>query len=67
MAVDTRDKRGSVINYLIRSLLPNPDGSLNQGDRQQVGLVYRGINASGAAPSNSLIPILLRYSGSLGR
>lgn len=67
MAVDTRDKRASAISPRFQpgTVYPNPDGSLaNQGDRQQIGTIYRGINASGATPS-SLIPQLTR-NGNIG-
>jgi hypothetical protein len=47
MALDTRDKRASAINVgLPWRILPNPDGlALDQGDRQQVAYIYRGIDA----------------------
>lgn len=56
MAVDSRDKRASVLfwNRAIARLGPNPDAAITgQGDRQQMGLVYRGILASGAAPAST--------------
>lgn len=43
MAVDTRDKRASALNYQQPSfwLFPNPDGAIDtQADRQFVGHVY---------------------------
>lgn len=49
MAVDTRDKRASALKVAMpwRSMLPLPDGAaLNQGDRQHVAFLYRGIAAS---------------------
>lgn len=54
MALDTRDKRSSAIcPNLPWRIFPNPDGSWDQGDRQQVGLVYRGIDAGAATvPDN---------------
>jgi hypothetical protein len=47
MAIDTRDKRGSVINFdaSARNVLPNPNGTIDQGDRQQLARKYRGISA----------------------
>lgn len=57
MAIDTRNKRASVLS-IDRSgrVFPNPDGSLaNVNDRQQVGTVYSGIS-SGSAPVGSKIP-----------
>jgi hypothetical protein len=50
MAIDTRDKRASVINF-DRSgrVFPNPDGSLaNANDRVHVGTKYAGITGEGA-------------------
>ena len=47
--MDTQDKRASAVLVALpwRGLLPLPDGAaLNQGDRQQTGLMYRGIAAS---------------------
>jgi hypothetical protein len=45
--LDTADKRASSINFGLPfgRLLPTPDGSWDQGDRQQVGLSYRGVLA----------------------
>lgn len=50
MAIDTANKRASAIHVSMpwRGMLPLPDGSLNQADRQQTDLMYRGILASGA-------------------
>lgn len=53
---DTRDKRASAIGsrrlpWLRRFTLPLADGSLDQGDRQQVVQVYRGILAGAGDPS----------------
>ena len=47
MAVDTRNKRASAISIGLpwRGLLPEPDGTIDQADRQQVALVYVGILA----------------------
>lgn len=62
MAIDTRDKRASVIGFSRPSgmTLPNPDGGLNQGDRQQVAYSYRGIAA--AAPGGATIAAQLRQN-----
>ena len=51
MAIDSRNKRSSAINVGSpwRGMLPAPDGTLNQADRQHVGLHYSGILAGGAA------------------
>lgn len=49
MAVDTRDKRSSVIG-INAPLFPNPDGSLaTQADRQHVAWCYSGILAGAPA------------------
>lgn len=58
MAIDTRDKRASAIGVALpwRSLLPAPDGVLDQGDRQQVALHYRGIAAANPSPQAAEIP-----------
>ncbi len=39
MAIDTANKRGSVI----AGMLPLASGSIDQGDRQQVVFIYRGL------------------------
>lgn len=56
--MDTRNKRASAIAinrpYLI--LLPFPDGSVDQPDRQQLGFAYSGIFAGVI----SIIAIVLR-------
>jgi hypothetical protein len=65
MALDTRNKRSSAINVSSpwRGMLPVPDGSLDQGDRQQVGLHYRGIlsaSPSGAVTSGGEYIVMYR-------
>ena len=50
MAIDTRDRRASVLHHSQAGLplFPNPDGSLaNQADRQHIGMIYAGINVGG--------------------
>lgn len=44
MAVDTRDKRASILGLglALRLVLPNP-GAIDQPDRQQLAYSYRGI------------------------
>lgn len=56
--MDTRDKRCSAIYVLQpwRGMLPLPDSSLDQGDRQHVAFVYRGILA-GAPGGATLIAL----------
>ena len=65
MPVDTRDKRNSAI-YLTqpwRSMIPNPDATVSQPDRQHVPWLYSGITAAGgAAPT-----LLLRMVMGMGR
>ena len=55
MALDTRDKRSSAIMVSLpwRGLFPLPDGTVNQGDRQQCACMYRGIAAQ--TPSVAVI------------
>ena len=45
MAIDTRDRRGSVIGMGLVSVFPLADGSVDQADRQQTVHLYRGILA----------------------
>lgn len=47
MAVDTRNKRSSALLVSLpwRGLLPLPDSSLSQADRQHVAFQYSGIAA----------------------
>lgn len=51
MALDTANKRLSAIHLGSpwRGLLPIPDGTLNQGDRQHVMFFYSGILAEAPA------------------
>lgn len=54
MAIDTRNKRASVININRPSgrVFPHPDGSLaNKNDRIHVGTLYAGIPGAGAGGS----------------
>ena len=47
MAVDTRDRRASVLGLGLAALLVLPaPGALDQGDRQQLAYSYRGISAA---------------------
>lgn len=49
--LDSRDKRFSMIGLDTHWLhvLPNPDGAIGQGDKQQFALKYRGITFNGGA------------------
>jgi hypothetical protein len=46
--IDTRDKRASVLGLTLAALvlLPRPDAAIDQGDRQQNTVCYRGILAT---------------------
>lgn len=55
MAVDTRDKRASVLGLALASLLVLPEpGTLDQPDRQHVAYSYRGITAEEIVVDSSL-------------
>lgn len=43
MAVDTRDKRSSAINFITMTVAPDPDGTINPSNRKQATWVYAGI------------------------
>lgn len=47
MALDTQDKRSSAMHLGSpwRGMLPIPDGTLGQGDRQHIMFLYQGILA----------------------
>jgi hypothetical protein len=67
MPVDSRDKRSSALMLALpwRGMLPAPDvGAEDQGDRQHVALMYRGILASappvgGGVTKKRLLPLML--------
>lgn len=48
MAIDTRDKRASILGYTGESAISYPvaDSSLNAADREHVAGLYRGIAAA---------------------
>lgn len=48
MALDTRDKRASAVGWGLAALLvlPAPDSTVDQGDRQHTAATYRGISAT---------------------
>lgn len=56
MAVDTRDKRSSVINLdMYGRVFPNPDGSLvNANDRIHVGAKYAGITGASSGVAKKI-------------
>jgi hypothetical protein len=58
--IDTPQKRLSALArrrlpWLRRFTLPIPDGTIDQGDRQQVAFVYRGILAGAAEVVGTLV------------
>lgn len=56
MAVDTQDKRASVIGLGLAALLVLPaPGAIDQPDRQQVAYSYRGIQADVAGDAVFLV------------
>ena len=62
MAVDTREKRTSMLNFgdgTTIHLLPHTDGSLDQGDKQHFLDCYSGIDFSAPAPITAMTAILL--------
>ena len=61
MAIDTRDKRGSVIGLSLVSVLPLADGSIDQADRQQVAHMYIGVLADApviVVPGSILVSLI---------
>lgn len=46
MAVDTRNKRASILGFVLASAIvfPNPDGTIDGPDRQQIAYSYSGIS-----------------------
>jgi len=58
MAIDTRNRRASLIGYKLPMgrVFPNPDGSLaTQDDRQQFAGEYPGIAAASPTPGNIMM------------
>ena len=70
MAIDTRDKRASVLSFLMPwdDILPLADNVIDQGDRQHIAHMYRGIPASiiAALLSNSLPSLWMEYLAGQG-
>lgn len=50
MAIDTRNKRGSVISLGILTILPLANSDIDAGDRQQLSHIYRGIASDTPSP-----------------
>lgn len=62
MPIDTRNKRASAIFPLLpfRGMLPAPDGTIGQADRQQVVFLYAGILAAApAAGIPGVMPLIV--------
>lgn len=59
MPIDTANKRSSAVNVGSpwRGLLPFPDGTIGQADRQHAALHYAGILAAGAPPAPAPAPV----------
>ena len=54
MAVDTRNKRASVLGFVfpLTLILPAPDAAIVQADRQHVAYSYSGISAEALSVLN---------------
>jgi hypothetical protein len=60
MAVDTRDKRASVLGWGLASLLVLPaPGALDQGDRQQTAYSYRGISVASPVEAEPVVTVVV--------
>lgn len=60
MAVDTRDKRASVLGFGLAALLVLPEpGVIDQPDRQHVAYSYRGIAAATPIPPSTVEPTVI--------
>lgn len=57
MSIDTRNKRASACFPLMpwRTSLPSPDGTVDQGDKQQVVFLYSGILAGALVVACGLV------------
>lgn len=55
--MNSRDKRASAVQFLkpFYVALPQPDGSINQADKQHITTCYRGILAG------EIIPVFYPY------
>ena len=64
--LDTRNKRASAINFNFpwSHVYPNPDGTINQADRQQTAYSYPGILAAGVSTAvNNIYRTLMGVGG----
>jgi len=65
MAIDTAAKRASALSFFqLGCLLPIPDGTIGQGDRQHLAGFYSGILA-GIAPAAVGAAVGYLYRGNL--
>lgn len=55
MAIDTRTKRLSMLNFSIGALLPDPSGTIDAGDRLTLLDLYRGIAALAAVDRTPVV------------
>ena len=64
MAIDTRDRRASVLGYSLAPLRVyfEPDGDMaEEADRTHLATLYSGIFASGAGPDTGDAGIVLSF------
>jgi len=61
MAIDTLEKRASANSFFLTVIYPAPDGTIDAGDRLQIGGWYRGIAA--AAPITVSVELIRLTSG----
>ena len=57
MAVDTRNKRASILGIGLAAalVLPAPDATVAQSDRQQTAFAYAGISAESPTEADPLV------------
>ncbi len=60
MAVDTRNKRASILGLALASAIvfPNPDGTIDNPDRQQTAYSYSGISSIPVVPTTGFFATL---------
>ena len=58
MAIDTRNKRASVIGLglMFVRCYPAPDGTIDANDRRHIALGYAGIDVSDSSVGDTAIP-----------
>lgn len=64
MAIDSKSKRFSMLNFgsISTDLLPNPDGTIDQGDRQHLLDLYSGVLA-GVALADVIVALQIDDGG----